>query len=64
MISYPNKIFTKLQLIEEIWGYDSEVLEDSIKTYINKLRSKLAKVEEIEIVNLKGIGYKLVLKEV
>ena len=53
-----------MQLIEDIWGYDSEVLEDSIKTYINKLRSKLSKVEEIEIVNLKGIGYKLVLKEV
>ena len=63
LISYPNKIFTKLQLIEDVWGYDSDVLEDSIKTYINKLRSKLAKVEEIEIVNLKGIGYKLVLKE-
>lgn len=61
-ISYPNKIFTKMQLIEEIWGYDSDVLEDSIKTYINKLRTKLVDVKEIEIVNLKGIGYKLVLK--
>lgn len=64
LISYPNKIFTKMQLIEDIWGYDSDVLEDSIKTYINKIRSKLAKVEEIEIVNLKGIGYKLILKGV
>lgn len=64
LISYPNKIFTKMQLIEDIWGYDSYVLENSIKTYINKLRSKLLKVEEIEIVNLKGIGYKLVLKDV
>lgn len=62
LISYPGKIFTKMQLIEEIWGYDSDVLEDSIKTYINKLRTKLADVKEIEIVNLKGIGYKLVLK--
>lgn len=64
LISYPNKIFTKMQLIEEIWGYDSDVLEDSIKTYINKLRSKLIDIPEIEIVNLKGIGYKLILKEV
>lgn len=64
LISYPNKIFTKMQLIEDIWGYDSDVLEDSIKTYVNKLRSKLSNVKEIEIVNLKGIGYKLVLKEV
>lgn len=65
LLSYPNKIFTKMQLIEEIWGYDSDVLEDSIKTYINKIRTKLseAKVEEIEIVNLKGIGYKLIIKE-
>lgn len=64
LISYPNKIFTKMQLIEEIWGYDSDVLEDSIKTYINKIRTKLVGIEEIEIVNLKGIGYKLVIKEV
>ena len=64
LISYPNKIFTKVQLIEEIWGYDSDILEDSIKTYINKIRSKLAGIKEIEIINLKGIGYKLVLKEV
>lgn len=64
LISYPNKIFTKMQLIEEIWGYDSDVLEDSIKTYINKIRTKLAEIAEIEIVNLKGIGYKLVIKEV
>lgn len=63
LISYPNKIFTKTQLIEEIWGYDRDVLEDSIKTYINKLRAKLANISEIEIVNLKGIGYKLVVKE-
>ena len=63
LISYPNKIFTKTQLIEDIWGYDSDVLEDSIKTYINKIRSKLTDVTEIEIVNLKGIGYKLVLKD-
>jgi len=63
LISYPNKIFTKVQLIEEIWGYDSDVLEDSIKTYINKIRQKLVDVTEIEIVNLKGIGYKLIIKE-
>ena len=62
LLSYPGKIFTKMQLIEEIWGYDSDVLEDSIKTYINKLRTKLVEVKEIEIINLKGIGYKLVLK--
>ena len=62
LISYPNKIFTKMQLIEEIWVYDSDVLEDSIKTYVNKIRTKLAGVEEVEIVNLKGIGYKLVIK--
>lgn len=62
LISYPNKIFTKMQLIEEIWGYDSDVLEDSVKTYINKIRTKIAGIDEIEIVNLKGIGYKLIIK--
>lgn len=62
LISYPNKIFTKMQLIEEIWGYDSDVLEDSVKTYINKIKTKIAGIDEIEIVNLKGIGYKLIIK--
>ncbi len=58
-LSYPGKIFTKKQLLDEVWGLDSECTEDTIKTHINRLRNKLVGCEEIEIVTLKGFGYKI-----
>lgn len=58
-LSYPGKIFTKKQLLDEIWGIDSECTEDTIKTHINRLRNKLSVCNEIEIVTLKGFGYKV-----
>lgn len=63
LISSPNKIFTKTALLEQIWGYDTYSLEDTVKTHINKLKTKVAIVEDFEILNMKGIGYKLVIKE-
>lgn len=63
MISYPGKIFTKAQLLDEIWGFDSESMEDTIKTHMSKLRSKLINVKELEILTLKGFGYKVQIKE-
>jgi len=62
-VSFPNKIFTKTVLLEQIWGYDTYSLEDTVKTHINKLKTKIAIVEDFEILNMKGIGYKLVIKE-
>ena len=58
MLSYPGMIFTKMQLLEDIWGFDSESTEDTVKTHISRLRNKLSDVTEIEIVTLKGLGYK------
>ena len=58
-LSYPGKIFTKKQLLDEIWGIDSECTEDTIKTHINRLRNKLSICSEIEIITLKGFGYKV-----
>lgn len=58
-LSYPGKIFTKKQLLDEIWGIDSECTEDTIKTHINRLRNKLVGCEEIEIITIKGFGYKV-----
>ncbi|MBQ5824120.1 MAG: response regulator transcription factor [Clostridia bacterium] len=62
-LSYPGKIFTKKQLLDEIWGIDSECTEDTIKTHINRLRNKLVNCEEIEIVTIKGFGYKVEIKK-
>lgn len=63
LLSFPDKIFTKMQLLEEIWGYDSESLEDTIKIHISKIRKKLEKVTEFEIVTVKGLGYKAIIEE-
>lgn len=63
LLSYPNKVMTKMQLLEDIWGYDSNSSEDTIKTHINKIRNKLKDVKEFEIVSVKGLGYKVLVNE-
>lgn len=61
LLSYPNKVMTKMQLLEDIWGYDSNSSEDTIKTHINKIRNKLKEVKEFELVSVKGLGYKAIM---
>jgi len=63
LLSYPNKVMTKMQLLEDIWGYESNSSEDTIKTHINKIRNKLKDVTEFEIVSVKGLGYKAKLED-
>lgn len=62
LLSYPNIIFTKQQLIDEIWGFDSESSEDTLKTHISRIRNKLKDCKEFEIVTIKGLGYKAEIK--
>lgn len=61
LLSYPNRVMTKMQLLESVWGYESNSSEDTIKTHINKIRNKLKDVKEFEIVSVKGLGYKIVM---
>ena len=61
LLSYPNRVMTKMQLLEDIWGYESNSSEDTIKTHINKIRNKLGDISEFEIVSVKGLGYKIVM---
>ena len=61
LLSYPNKVMTKMQLLESIWGYGSNSSEETIKTHINKIRNKLKDVIEFEIISVKGLGYKIVM---
>lgn len=63
LLSYPNKVLTKMQLLEGVWGYESNSSEDTIKTHINKIRNKLRDVSEFEIVSVKGLGYKVKIEE-
>lgn len=61
LLSYPNKIFTRLQLMDEIWGMDSESQENTVNVHINKLRSKFAAFNEFDIITIRGLGYKGVI---
>ena len=63
LLSYPERSFTKAQLFDEFWGYDSYADEDTIKVHINKIRSKISDFPEIDIETIRGIGYKGVKNE-
>lgn len=61
-LSTPNTIFTRQELMEEIWGMDNESDYRTIDVHIKRLREKLADVDDFEIETIRGIGYKLVIK--
>lgn len=63
LLSYPGKIFTKNQLLDDIWGFNSESGDDTVKTHISRLRNKFASCGDFEIVTVKGLGYKAETKE-
>jgi len=57
----PNQIFTREQLMNEIWGFDSESYERTVDTHIKRLREKVIS-NDFEIITVRGLGYKVVLK--
>lgn len=63
LLSYPGMVFTKQQLMDSIWGLDSETEYDTIKTYISKLRNKFSECDEFELVSIRGLGYKAVIRK-
>lgn len=62
LLSYPNKIFTRPQLMDEIWGMFSETDERTVNTHINRLRDRFEDCGDFEIVTVRGLGYKAVKK--
>lgn len=58
LLSYPQKIFSRQNLMDDIWGYDSETDPRTIDVHIKRLREKFADIEEFEIVTVRGLGYK------
>ena len=62
LLSYPNKIFTRQQLMDEIWGMFSETDERTVNTHINRLRDRFRDCTDFEIVTVRGLGYKVVKK--
>lgn len=62
LLSYPNKTFSRAQLMDEFWGIESETSLRAVDVYITKLRDKLSACNGFEIKTIRGIGYKAVLK--
>ena len=58
LLSYPNKIFTRQELMDEIWGMDSEVDDRTVDSHIKKIRRKFENCVDFEIVTIRGLGYK------
>lgn len=63
LLSTPDTIFTRQELIEEIWGLESESDFRTVDVHIKRIREKLEDVKEFEIVTIRGIGYKSVIKK-
>ena len=63
LLSYPGKIFTKENILDSVWGYSSESDEYTVRTHINRLRNKFEGLPEFEIVTIRGVGYKAVIKK-
>lgn len=62
LLSYPNKTFSREQLLDEFWGVDSETSMRAVDVYITKLRDKFSGCDVFEIKTIRGIGYKAVLR--
>ena len=62
LLSYPKKIFTRRELMDDIWGFDSEADERTVDVHIKRLREKFKEIEEFEIITIRGLGYRGVHK--
>lgn len=62
LASYPNKIFTRQSIMDEIWGMESESDERTVDVHINRLRERLKENEDFDIITVRGLGYKVVKK--
>ncbi len=62
LLSYPKKIFTRSELIDEYWGLESETGLRTVDVYITKLRNKFSNCNDFEIITVHGFGYKAVIK--
>jgi DNA-binding response OmpR family regulator len=61
LLSYPNKIYTRRQLMDEIWDMDSESDERTVDVHISRVRERFRNNADFEIVTVRGLGYKAIL---
>lgn len=60
MASYPGRIFTRQQLMDEIWGYDSDSDTHTVDVHIGRLRERFRDNKDFKIMTMRGVGYKVV----
>ena len=58
LLSFPDKVFTKTQLMDEFWGYDSDTFNDTVKVHINRIRGRIEPFPQIGVGTIRGVGYK------
>jgi DNA-binding response OmpR family regulator len=63
LLSYPDRIFSKEQLMDSVWGMHSESGEETVKTHISRIRNRLVGISAFRIITIKGLGYKAELQE-
>ena len=60
LLSYPGKSFTRIELMDEIWGADSETGWETVTVHISRLRKRFENWPEFELQSVRGLGYKAV----
>ena len=60
MAAFPGKIFTRKQLMDDIWGYDSDSDTHTVDVHIGRLRERFRDNKDFKIVTIRGVGYKVV----
>lgn len=60
MVSFPGRIFTRQQLMDDIWGYDTETDSHTVEVHIGRLRERFRDNKDFKIVTIRGVGYKVV----
>lgn len=63
LLAHPGQTFTRLQLLDEIWGMDSDSDEKTVNVHINRLRTWFWDWPEFEIQTVRGLGYRAIRKE-
>jgi DNA-binding response OmpR family regulator len=58
LLSYPKKIFTRQDLMDEIWGFDNETDERTIDVHIKRLRERYSEIKDFKIITVRGLGYR------
>lgn len=59
LVSFPGRIFTRQQLMDDVWGYDSDSDTHTIDVHIGRLRERFRENKDFRIVTMRGVGYKV-----